>query len=76
MGEIEWVKGPSRGCASGPKRPKNGRVFGFGKRVKKFMVNLANGKQVIVEIRVLSKWNRPKVLAWWRANVVDYVEVL
>jgi hypothetical protein len=75
MEKIEWIKGPSNGCRSGS-RNKSGRAFGYGMRKKKFMVNRADGKQEIVEIHTLSKWARPKVLAWWRANVVDYVEVL
>ncbi len=49
------------------------RVFGnIAKHSKKFWVKTKSGQVEVVEIGWMSKWLRPKVVAWWKANVVQY----
>lgn len=47
-----------------------GRHFG-GKAKQEFIVQLRDGRKEFVAIGWMSSWLRPKVEAWWQANVVS-----
>jgi hypothetical protein len=63
---------------SGGWREGNYRFFGpskgkpHGKALHEFNVVLSDGREEIVEIGFLSSYLRPKVEAWWRANVKSW----